>query len=321
MNFVFSTEKGLDMTKYVLKRFLILIPTLLGVSFIVFLLLYLSPGDAALAVAGPNATKEAVDAIRENLGLNEPFLVQYLNYLKNLIFHFDLGTSYHSGRSVSEALLRVFPTTIKLAGGALVIAIIFGIIFGVIAALKKNTFIDSMITALGMVGLAMPIFWSGLLLIIVFSTKLKIFPASGFSSIKHMILPWLALGFQSSAVIMRMTRSAMLDVLDKDYIRTAYAKGLSKPKIIFVHALKNAMIPVITTIGLQAGGLLGGSILTETIFSIPGIGRLMVDSIKTRDYPIILGTIMLIAIVYSVISIIVDILYGFINPRIKAEYK
>lgn len=309
------------MTKYVLKRLLILIPTLLGVSFIVFLLLYLSPGDAALAVAGPNATKEAVDAIRENLGLNEPFLVQYLNYLKNLIFHFDLGTSYHSGRSVSEALLRVFPTTIKLAGGALVIAIIFGITFGVIAALKKNTFIDSMITALGMVGLAMPIFWSGLLLIIVFSTKLKVFPASGFSSIKHMILPWLALGFQSSAVIMRMTRSAMLDVLDKDYIRTAYAKGLSKPKIIFVHALKNAMIPVITTIGLQAGGLLGGSILTETIFSIPGIGRLMVDSIKTRDYPIILGAIMLIAIVYSVISIIVDILYGFINPRIKAEYK
>ena len=309
------------MTKYVLKRLLILIPTLLGVSFIVFLLLYLSPGDAALAVAGPNATKEAVDAIRENLGLNEPFLVQYLNYLKNLIFHFDLGTSYHSGRSVSEALLRVFPTTIKLAGGALIIAIIFGITFGVIAALKKNTFIDSMITALGMVGLAMPIFWSGLLLIIVFSTKLKVFPASGFSSIKHMILPWLALGFQSSAVIMRMTRSAMLDVLDKDYIRTAYAKGLSKPKIIFVHALKNAMIPVITTIGLQAGGLLGGSILTETIFSIPGIGRLMVDSIKTRDYPIILGAIMLIAIVYSVISIIVDILYGFINPRIKAEYK
>lgn len=309
------------MTKYILKRLLILIPTLLGVSFIVFLLLYLSPGDAALAVAGPDATKEAVDSIRESLGLNKPFIVQYGNYLKNLIFHFDLGTSYHSGRPVTDTLIRVFPTTLKLAGGALIIAIIMGIIFGVIAALKKNTFIDSIITAFGMIGLAMPIFWSGLLLIIVFSTKLKILPASGFSSFKQMILPWLALGFQSSAVIMRMTRSAMLDVLDKDYIRTAYAKGLSKTKIIFVHALKNAMIPVITTIGLQAGGLLGGSILTETIFSIPGIGRLMVDSVKTRDYPIILGAIMLIAIVYSVISIAVDILYGFINPRIKAEYK
>ena len=309
------------MTKYILKRLLILIPTLLGVSFIVFLLLYLSPGDAALAVAGPDATKEAVDSIRESLGLNKPFIVQYGNYLKNLIFHFDLGTSYHSGRPVTDTLIKVFPTTLKLAGGALFIAIIMGIIFGVIAALKKNTFIDSIITAFGMIGLAMPIFWSGLLLIIVFSTKLKILPASGFSSFKQMILPCFALGFQSSAVIMRMTRSAMLDVLDKDYIRTAYAKGLSKPKIIFVHALKNAMIPVITTIGLQAGGLLGGSILTETIFSIPGIGRLMVDSVKTRDYPIILGAIMLIAIVYSVISIAVDILYGFINPRIKADYK
>ena len=309
------------MTKYILKRLLILIPTLLGVSFIVFLLLYLSPGDAALAVAGPDATKEAVDSIRESLGLNKPFIVQYGNYLKNLIFHFDLGTSYHSGRPVTDTLIRVFPTTLKLAGGALFIAIIMGIIFGVIAALKKNTFIDSIITAFGMIGLAMPIFWSGLLLIIVFSTKLKILPASGFSSFKQMILPCFALGFQSSAVIMRMTRSAMLDVLDKDYIRTAYAKGLSKTKIIFVHALKNAMIPVITTIGLQAGGLLGGSILTETIFSIPGIGRLMVDSVKTRDYPIILGAIMLIAIVYSVISIAVDILYGFINPRIKSDYK
>jgi len=309
------------MTKYILKRLLILIPTLLGVSFIVFLLLYLAPGDAALAVAGPDATKEAVDAIRESLGLNRPFIVQYGSYLKNLIFHFDLGTSYQSGKSVSEALLRVFPTTMKLAGGSLVIAIVFGITFGIIAALKKNTIVDSIITTVGMIGLAMPIFWSGLLLIIIFSTKLRVFPASGFSSIKHMILPWIALGFQSSAVIMRMTRSAMLDVLDKDYIRTSKAKGLKKSKIIFVHALKNAMIPVITTIGLQAGGLLGGSILTETIFSIPGIGRLMVESIKTRDYPTILGAIMLIAIVYSLISIVVDILYGFINPRIKSEYK
>ena len=309
------------MTKYILKRLLLLIPTLLGVSFIVFSLLYLSPGDAALAAAGPNATKETVEAIRQNLGLNEPFLVQYGNYLKNLVLHFDLGKSYQSGGSVTKALLRVFPTTIKLASGALIISIIIGISFGVLAAIKKNTIIDSIITAFGMVGLAMPIFWSGLLLIIIFSTKLKVLPASGFSSFKQMILPWFALGFQSSAVIMRMTRSAMLDVLDKDYIRTALSKGLVKRKIILVHALKNAMVPVITTIGLQAGGLLGGSILTETIFSIPGIGRLMVDSIKTRDYPIILGAILLIAIVYSLISIIVDILYGFINPRIKTEYK
>ncbi len=305
------------MFKYISKRILILIPTLIGVSFIVFSLLYLSPGDAAQAVAGPEASKAAIEAIRQNLGLNDPFLIQYGRYLKDIVLHFDLGTSYQTGRSVSISLLQAFPNTLKLAGGSLIIAIIFGIFFGVIAAIKKNTFIDSIITTVGMVGLAMPIFWTGLLLIILFSTKLKVLPASGFSSFKHMILPWIALGFQSSAVIMRMTRSAMLDVLDKDYIRTAYSKGLSEKVIILIHALKNAMIPVITTIGLQAGGLLGGSILTETIFSIPGIGRLMVESIKTRDYPMILGGIMLIAIMYSIISIIVDIMYGIVNPRIK----
>lgn len=305
------------MFKYISKRILILIPTLIGVSFIVFSLLYLSPGDAAQAVAGPEASKAAIEAIRQNLGLNDPFLIQYGRYLKDIVLHFDLGTSYQTGRSVSISLLQAFPNTLKLAGGSLIIAIIFGIFFGVIAAIKKNTFIDSIITTVGMVGLAMPIFWTGLLLIILFSTKLKVLPASGFSSFKHMILPWIALGFQSSAVIMRMTRSAMLDVLDKDYIRTAYSKGLSEKVIILIHALKNAMIPVVTTIGLQAGGLLGGSILTETIFSIPGIGRLMVESIKTRDYPMILGGIMLIAIMYSIISIVVDIMYGIINPRIK----
>lgn len=309
------------MFKYISKRILILIPTLIGVSFIVFSLLYLSPGDAALAVAGPEASKEVIETIRQNLGLNDPFLIQYGRYLKNLVLNFDLGTSYQTGRSVTQSLLSAFPNTLKLAGGSLFIAVIFGIIFGVIAAVKKNTFVDSLITTVGMIGLAMPIFWTGLLLIILFSTKLKVLPASGFSSIKHMILPWLALGFQSSAVIMRMTRSAMLDVLDKDYIKTAYAKGLSEKVIILIHALKNAMVPVITTIGLQAGGLLGGSILTETIFSIPGIGRLMVESIKTRDYPMILGGIMLIAIMYSLISIIVDIMYGIINPRIKVANK
>ena len=165
----------------------------------------------------------------------------------------------------------------------------------------------------------MPIFWSGLLLIIIFSSKLKLLPASGFSSWRHMILPVLALGLQTSSSIMRMTRSSMIEVLDKDYIRTARAKGLKKSRIIFIHALKNAMIPIITTIGLQAGGLLGGSILTETVFSISGIGRLMVDSVKTRDYPVILGGVMFIALVYSIISIIVDILYGFLNPQIKME--
>lgn len=307
------------MPKYILKRILILIPTIIGVSFVVFSLLYLSPGDAALASAGPNAPKETVEILRDKMGLNDPFLIQYGRFLKNLIFHFDLGTSYQSKTPVIEKILRVFPNTLKLAGVCLIFAIISGIILGIIAGINKNNIIDSLISFAGMIGLAMPIFWSGLLLIIIFSSKLKLLPASGFSSWRHMILPVLALGLQTSSSIMRMTRSSMIEVLDKDYIRTARAKGLKKSRIIFIHALKNAMIPIITTIGLQAGGLLGGSILTETVFSISGIGRLMVDSVKTRDYPVILGGVMFIALVYSIISIIVDILYGFLNPQIKME--
>lgn len=307
------------MPKYILKRILILIPTIIGVSFVVFSLLYLSPGDAALASAGPNAPKETVEILRDKMGLNDPFLIQYGRFLKNLIFHFDLGTSYQSKTPVIEKILRVFPNTLKLAGVSLIFAIISGIILGIIAGINKNNIIDSLISFAGMMGLAMPIFWSGLLLIIIFSSKLKLLPASGFSSWRHMILPVLALGLQTSSSIMRMTRSSMIEVLDKDYIRTARAKGLKKSRIIFIHALKNAMIPIITTIGLQAGGLLGGSILTETVFSISGIGRLMVDSVKTRDYPVILGGVMFIALVYSIISIIVDILYGFLNPQIKME--
>lgn len=307
------------MPKYILKRILILIPTIIGVSFVVFSLLYLSPGDAALASAGPNAPKETVEILRNKMGLNDPFLIQYGRFLKNLIFHFDLGTSYQSKTPVIEKILRVFPNTLKLAGVSLIFAIISGIILGIIAGINKNNIIDSLISFAGMIGLAMPIFWSGLLLIIIFSSKLKLLPASGFSSWRHMILPVLALGLQTSSSIMRMTRSSMIEVLDKDYIRTAMAKGLKKSRIIFIHALKNAMIPIITTIGLQAGGLLGGSILTETVFSISGIGRLMVDSVKTRDYPVILGGVMFIALVYSIISIIVDILYGFLNPQIKME--
>lgn len=307
------------MPKYILKRILILIPTIIGVSFVVFSLLYLSPGDAALASAGPNAPKETVEILRDKMGINDPFLIQYGRFLKNLIFHFDLGTSYQSKTPVIEKILRVFPNTLKLAGVSLIFAIISGIILGIIAGINKNNIIDSLISFAGMIGLAMPIFWSGLLLIIIFSSKLKLLPASGFSSWRHMILPVLALGLQTSSSIMRMTRSSMIEVLDKDYIRTARAKGLKKSRIIFIHALKNAMIPIITTIGLQAGGLLGGSILTETVFSISGIGRLMVDSVKTRDYPVILGGVMFIALVYSIISIIVDILYGFLNPQIKME--
>ena len=309
------------MFKYILKRILILIPTLIGVSLIVFSLLYFSPGDAALAKAGPNAPYEVVEQLREEMGLNKPFIVQYGNYLKNLVFHFNLGTSYISDSSVRDAILAVLPNTLKLTFSALTVAVIIGISFGVIAAVKKDTVIDGITMIVGMIGLAMPIFWSGLLLILFFSVKLKLLPSSGFASFRQMILPSIALGFQSSAVIMRNTRSSMLEILESDYVRTARAKGLKESKIILLHALKNAMIPIITVIGLQLGALLAGSVLTETIFSIPGVGRLIVESIKTRDYPVVLGSVMFIAFSYNIISILVDIIYGFVDPKVKAGLK
>lgn len=308
------------MSRYILRRLLLLIPTLLGVSFIIFSLLYLTPGDPAEAALGQNATKEALEAYRENMGLNDPFLVQYGRYLSGAV-RGDLGNSYLTGRSVTGTLMALFPATVKLALFALVIALAFGIVFGVLSAIYRYSLLDKIVLVIGMVGISMPIFWSGILFILLFSVKLGWFPSSGMGSFKHLILPGFALGFQSMAVVMRQTRSAMLDVLGADYIRTARAKGLKEWVIIIIHALRNALVPVLTTAGLLTGSLLGGSVLTETIFSIPGIGRLMVSSIGARDYPVVLGGVMLIALSYSIINLVVDILYGFADPRVRGQYR
>ena len=304
------------MLRYTLRRLLVLIPTLLGVSFIVFGLLYLTPGDAVTASMGANAPQSAIDAQREALGLNDPFLVQYGRFLGGVL-HGDLGQSYYTHKDVTDTLMAVFPNTVKLSLLALGVACFFGLGFGILSAVKRDSIFDQVSMILGLIGLAMPIFWSGLLLILFFSVRLKWFPSSGFNSFSAMVLPALALGFQSTAVIMRQTRAALLVELGQDYIRTARAKGLSEGRILAVHALKNTLITVLTVIGLQMGTLLGGSVLTETIFSIPGLGRLMVDSVKTRDYPIILGGVMLIAATYTLISIVVDLLYGVVNPRVR----
>ena len=307
------------MLKYILKRILALIPTLIGVSFIVFTLLYFTPGDAVTATMGANAPKEALEATREALGLKDPFLVQYGRFLKNAVFHLDLGKSYITGNSVTKTLVEVFPNTLKLSLFSLSIAVFFGLGLGIVSAVKRYSIWDQLSMVFGLIGLAMPIFWSGLLLILLFSVKWGLLPSSGFASFKYMILPGFALGLQSTAVILRQTRSSMLDVLDQDYIRTARAKGLKESKVVIIHALRNALIPVITTIGLQMGTLLGGSVLTETIFSIPGIGRIMVESIKTRDYPLILGGVLFIALTYCLISLLVDIFYSLADPKIRLE--
>lgn len=307
------------MLKYIFKRILSLIPTLIGVSFIVFTLLYFTPGDAVTATMGATAPKEAMEAARESLGLNDPFFIQYGRFLKNALLHFDLGKSYITGNSVTETLAQVFPNTLKLAFFSLSIVLFFGIGLGIFSAVKKYSVWDQISMIFGLIGLAMPIFWSGLLLILLFSVRWGLLPSSGFASFKYMILPGMALGLQSTAVILRQTRSSMLDVLDQDYIRTARAKGVKENKVIIVHALRNALIPVITSIGLQMGSLLGGSVLTETIFSIPGIGRIMVESIKTRDYPLILGGVLFIALAYCLISLLVDILYSVVDPKIRSK--
>ncbi|KGF11338.1 Glutathione transport system permease protein gsiC [Urinicoccus massiliensis] len=307
------------MLKYIFKRILSLIPTLIGVSFIVFTLLYFTPGDAVTATMGATAPKEAMEAARESLGLNDPFFIQYGRFLKNALLHFDLGKSYITGNSVTDTLAQVFPNTLKLAFFSLSIALFFGIGLGIFSAVKKYSVWDQISMVFGLIGLAMPIFWSGLLLILLFSVRWGLLPSSGFMGFKYMILPGMALGLQSTAVILRQTRSSMLDVLDQDYIRTARAKGVKESRVIIIHALRNALVPVITSIGLQMGSLLGGSVLTETIFSIPGIGRIMVESIKTRDYPLILGGVLFIALAYCLISLLVDILYSVVDPKIRSK--
>ncbi|NMB28285.1 MAG: ABC transporter permease [Tissierellia bacterium] len=308
------------MIKYIFRRIVMLIPVILGVTFIVFSLMYITPGDPARLVLGESAPDEAVQQLREEMGLNKPFLVQYGNYIKNLVVNRDIGISYVTKRPVMQEILSAFPATVKLAGLSIFFAIIIGIPIGIISAVKKYSFFDNISMIFALIGISMPVFWLGLLLILLFSVKLKVLPASGFSSFKDMILPAVSLGAQSVAVITRMTRSSMLEVIRQDYIRTARAKGQKEKVVILKHSLGNALIPIITSIGLQFGGLLGGAVLTESIFSIPGIGRLMVESIKMRDFPVVQGSVLFIAISFSIVNLLVDLLYAYVDPRIRSQY-
>lgn len=309
------------MIKYILRRLIMLIPVLLGVTFIVFTLMYITPGDPVRLILGESAPEEAVQELREEMGLNKPFIVQYVNYMKKLILHQDLGSSYVTRRPVMQEIISAFPSTLKLAASSVLFAIILGIPIGIISAVKKYSIFDNLSMAFALIGISMPVFWLGLLLILLFSVHLKILPSSGYDSFKQMILPAVSLGAQSVAIIARMTRSSMLEVIGQDYIRTARAKGQKEKIVIFNHAFKNALIPISTSIGLQFGGLLGGAVLTESIFSIPGIGRLMVDSIKMRDFPVVQGSVLIISITFCIVNLLVDLYYAYIDPRVKTQYK
>ncbi|MFR1799362.1 MAG: ABC transporter permease [Enterococcus casseliflavus] len=308
------------MFQYIVKRILWLFPILLGVSFIVFTIMYLSPGDPVTMVLGEGATPEQYEAMRVQMGLDRSFIEQFFHYIKNVVIEFDLGRSYVSGRVVMDEILVRLPNTIKLSVWSVLFASLIGIPLGVISASRPYSRVDNFVMFLSLVGVSMPTFWQALLLIILFTSTLGWLPASGFDTWQQMIMPVFALASSSIGTIARITRSSMMDVLDQDYIRTAKAKGVNGSKVTFHHALRNALIPVVTVIGLQFGALLGGAVLTETVFSINGIGTLMVNAIRTRDTMIVQGGVLFIAFIFTMVNLCVDILYAYIDPRIKTSY-
>lgn len=291
---------------------------MLGVTFISFSIMRMAPGDPAELIAGEDATKADIESIRIKFGLDKPFLVQYGIYIANLA-RGDLGVSIRTQRDVIVEIMARYPATMELAGAAIIFATVIGMVTGIVAARNQNSLFDYGSMVVSLFGLSMPAFWLGLMLMLVFAVMLGWFPAVGRGGWSHMVLPAFSLGIQSTAVIARMTRSSLLEVIRQDYIRTARAKGLAERVVVYKHAVRNALIPVVTVIGIQFGGLLAGAILTETVFAWPGVGRLLIKSIYTRDYPLVQGTILFIAFNFVFINLLVDLLYGFINPRLRTE--
>ncbi|MFA5852605.1 MAG: ABC transporter permease [Spirochaetales bacterium] len=319
------------MSRYLLRRILMLVPVLFGVTLIVFALMYITPSDPAQMMLGANASPAAYTQMKADMGLDKPFFVQYVRFLfgykheifgyKGLLFG-DLGRSYISNRNVFELILSSFPNTLILAAGALFFALILGIPIGILSATKPYSIIDMLFTVFALLGASMPVFWAAMVLIYTFANKLRIFPAmSNPGDMLSLVLPIVTLSMYSMAIIMRMTRSSMLEVMEQDYIRTARVKGMDEKVVIFKHALRNALIPVVTVAGLQFGQLLGGAVLTEKIFSYPGLGTIMVDAIYQKDTPQILGSVCFVAITFTIMNLFVDILYGFIDPRIKTTFR
>lgn len=298
-----------------------MLPVVVGVVFIVFTILQLTPTDPIRTVLGDMATQEEVDAMREEMGLNDPFFAQFFNYVKNIVTKGDFGISYINRKPVAIEIISRFPTTLSLALMSMLLAALIGIPAGIISATRQYSLFDNGVTLFSLVSLAMPSFWLGLMLIILFSLNLHLLPASGFYGPQYWIMPVITIGTGCVAGIMRTTRSSMLEVIRQDYIRTARAKGQKESIVIRKHALRNAIIPVITLMGLQFGRQLGGAVLVETIFAIPGLGKLLVDATAIKDIPVIQGGVLFMAVIFSFVNLFVDILYGFIDPRISSIYK
>lgn len=306
------------MLQYVIKRLFSIIPVLIGISLLLFLMLRMLPGDPAQVLAGEMATPEEVEIIRHQLGLDRPIYTQYAFFLSRLS-RFDLGRSARTQNPVTEEIWARLPNTMLLAIVAITLACLIGIPAGIISALRPYSLLDYTITVTALFGISMPVFWLGLMLVIVFAVWLNWLPAGGIGTWKHVILPSFTLASFVVAFIARMTRSTMLEVLSQDYTTTARSKGLKEKVVVVKHAFRNALIPIITVVGLQFGMLLGGAVLTETVFAWPGLGRLIVDSIRARDYPMIQGAILVFGLLYILVNLAVDIIYAYVDPRIRYD--
>ncbi len=318
---------GGGLPAYALRRLLLAIPVLFGVSVLVFAVLHLAPGDPAAIMLGAQATKEDVERLRRDLGLDQPLVVQYLNWIGQ-VARGDLGRSIPLGRAVLPEVLLRFKATLLLTAGALAIAVLLGLIAGIVSAVKQYSWLDRMSMGVAVTGVSLPVFWTGIMLIIVFALQLRWFPSSGMSSpygsgvadvLWHLVLPAVTLGTASAAALARLTRSSVLEIIRQDYVRSARAKGLAERTVIARHVLKNAVNPIITVLGVQVGFLLGGAILTETVFSWPGLGSMMVRAIQARDYPLVQGGVLLIATTFVLVNLVVDLLYAVFDPRIRYD--
>lgn len=304
------------MLKFTIKKLILMIPVLIGMTIVIFLILHLAPGDPVHLLVGPNVTPEAYEQVKVDLGLDKSTVSQYFTFMGNILKG-DLGTSILQKRPVIDIISERLPITLEIGFYSLILSFIVSIPLGIAAAIKRNTIVDYSAMTAALIGMSMPNFWFGLLLIYYFSYTLGWFPISGYGTLMHLVLPVIALGLTDAAITARMARSSMLEVIRQDYIRTARAKGLKEKVVMNEHALRNALIPLITILGLRIGMIFSGSVIIETVFSIPGIGRTMVDAIFARDFPVIQGSLLVLGACVLIGNLIADILYAVVDPRIK----
>lgn len=309
------------MSRYICKRLLLMIPVVIMVAVLIFTIMYFTPGDPAIIILGPNASLEQLAAKRAELGIDQPYLVQLWNYLKNVFIRFDFGNSFINGRSVSSQIMERFPRTLMIAALSVLLSIVAGVPLGIVASVHQYTWKDNASMFAALIAASMPGFWIAQMMSLLFALKLGWLPATGIDSWKCYILPVVANAIGGIASMARQTRSSMLEVIREDYITTARAKGQIERKVIYHHALRNALIPIVTCAGGAFGFQLGGALVVETVFSIPGLGKYMMDAINQRDYPSIRGTVIFLAIAFSIVMLAVDIMYAFIDPRIKGQYQ